>query len=338
MKKSILTVPGPAAQLGRAVAVLISALLIAACADDITPPFEVEGEGAIEGRVFFDVDGDSEYNPGVGDQALAGQRVELRERGTEQVLAGGETLTDDRGRFEFTDVPPGTHDLYLDTVGLADMAICRNPRPASVYVNETQFVTVPTAEGCVITIAAAKDLQLGEFVLIEGVVTVGQGRHRDDNIYLQDATTGIQVFGVPSSVGLTEGDSVRITGDLGAFNDELQIVNPSVTVLGEGTVPEPELITGAELNELTHVGELVRLEGAEVVEVGSEDGLGRHNVTFEAQDGQTFQLRVEGGAVDDLPASFWEVGARYDVTGVLGNFRGTGQIKPRTAADIEQVE
>lgn len=336
MRKRISTVPQLAAFSGRAAAVLVSMALATACAGDVAPPFEVEGSGDIEGRVFFDANGDGEYNPGVGDEPLADQRVELRERGTEQIVA--DTATDDRGRFYFDNVPAGTHDIYLDTVGLADMTICRNPRPASVYINERQFVPVPTAEGCVITVQAAKSLQIGDFVMVEGVATVGQGRHRDDNIYVQDATSGIQVFGVPSGLGVTEGDSLRVTGELGEFNDELQVVNPAITVIGDGTVPDPVVLTGAEINALTNVGELVRAENATLVEVGDEDGLGRHNVTLEGEDGETFQLRVEGGLVDEVPASSWEVGATYHVTGALGNFRGTAQLKPRTAADIERVE
>lgn len=336
MRKLISTVPHLAAFSGRAAAVLFFTALTTACTGDVAPPFEVEGSGEIEGRVFFDANGDGEYNPAGGDDPIADHRVELRERGTEQIV--DETVTDDRGRFLFENVAAGTHDIFLDTLGLADMTICRNPRPASVYINERQFVPVPTAEGCVITIRTAKSLQLGDFVMVEGVATVGQGRHRDDNIYLQDATTGIQVFGVPSSLGITEGDSVQVTGELGQFNDELQVVNPTVTVLGEGTVPDPRVVTGAEINALTYVGELVRAENATVVEVGDADGLGRHNVTLQAEDGETFQLRVEGGLADAVPAASWEVGATYHVTGALGSFRGTAQVKPRTAADIERVE
>jgi DNA/RNA endonuclease YhcR with UshA esterase domain len=336
VRKLNLTVPHLAARSGRAAAVLVSVLFAVGCAGDVAPPFELEGSGDIEGRVFFDANGDGEYTPAAGDQPVADHRVELRERGTQQVMQ--DVVTDDRGRFAFESVRPGTHDIYLDTVGLADMTICRNPLPASVYVSERQYVPVPTAEGCVITIATAKTLQIGDFVMVEGVTTVGQGRHRNDNIYLQDLTTGIQVFGIPSTLGLIEGDSVRVTGELGQFNDELQIVNPNVTLLGEGTVPEPRVVTGAEINALTYVGELVRAESATLLEVGSEDGLGRHNVTLQAEDGESFQVRIEGGAVDAMPASAWVVGATYDITGALGSFRGTAQIKPRVAADIERVE
>jgi hypothetical protein len=339
VRKPYSTVSLAAVLRGGAAAVLVLAgAMLAACETELTPPFIVEGAGSIEGRVFFDAAGTGRYDPGSGDFALANRRVELRERGTERVMAGGETTTDARGIFQFTNVPPGTHHVFVDTLGLVEMSICRNPIPVSVYINETQAVTVPTPRGCVITVRTAKEQPLGTFVMVEGVVTVGQGRHRPDNIYVQDLTAGIQVFGVSGALGLVEGDSVRVMGDMGAFNDELQIVQPSVTHLGDATPIEPRLLTGAQVNSLAHVGELVTVRNAMVRSVGNPDGLGRHNVSLEAPDGQTFEVRIEGGMVPHMAHSDWELGARYHIVGALGNFRGMAQVKPRIATDIVKVQ
>lgn len=339
MRKPTLTAPRAAVLRGGAVAVFFfAAAMMAACASDLTPPFAVEGAGSIEGRVFFDATGNSRYDPGSGDFPLADRRVELRERGTERILAGGETETDPRGIFQFTNVTPGTHHVFVDTVGLVDMAICRNPVPVSVYINELQALAVPGQVGCVITIRAAKRERPGSSVMVEGVVTVGQGRHRTDNIYLQDATTGIQVFGVPGALALVEGDSIQVMGDIGVFNDELQIVEPSITVLGVGTVPEPLELNGEQVNSLNHVGELVTVRNAVLRSVGSPDGIGRHNVSLEAEDGETFAVRIEGGMVPHMPHDAWEIGATYHVIGALGNFRGLAQIKPRIGSDIVKVQ
>jgi DNA/RNA endonuclease YhcR with UshA esterase domain len=185
----------------------------------------------------------------------------------------------------------------------------------------------------------AKDLPLGTFVVVEGVVTVAPGQHRvqNDNLYFLDVTAGIQVFVAAVSVA-SLGDSIRIQGDLGQFNQELQITQPTVTILGAGTIPEPREVTGEEVNARTFEGRLAVVHNAVLRSVGTPDGFGRHNVVLEAPDGQEFQLRGEQGGVPDMPTTAWQIGATYHVTGALGSFQGTAQMKPRSGADIVRVD
>lgn len=188
-----------------------------------------------------------------------------------------------------------------------------------------------------ITIAEARAEVDATVVAVIGVVTVGHGMHRTqgDDIYLQDATAGLKVFGSALiAAELAVGDSVLIVGPMATFNDERQISGPSlVEARGTGTVPDAVVLGSAEFNALDHEGELVRIENVTLVEIGSADGAGRHNVTFEDAAGE-MSVRIEGGVVDLFPAASWNVGATYTITGALGQFRGLAQLKPRLEADV----
>src|SRR5688500_9381405 len=48
------------------------------CADEPTPVFVVEGNGALEGLVFLDADVNGRFDPSAGDVPLPNVRVSLR--------------------------------------------------------------------------------------------------------------------------------------------------------------------------------------------------------------------------------------------------------------------
>ncbi len=183
------------------------------------------------------------------------------------------------------------------------------------------------------TIAQVRAEPLGTEVSVVGVVTVAQGTFGTSNVYLQDRTGGIQVFGLPTDAAVALADSVQITGTLGAFRGELQITSPEVTRLGTGTAPAPLEITGAQLAARTFEGQLARINGAVITSVGAQSQpTSSYNVTATAPDGTSFTIRVEGRT--NLERDAFTVGATYDVIGVLGSFDGAAQIKPRGTTDL----
>ncbi|HSJ08585.1 MAG TPA: SdrD B-like domain-containing protein [Longimicrobiales bacterium] len=199
---------------------------------------------------------------------------------------------------------------------------------------------VVAGSAAVQTIEEARAFALNSPVTVEGVVIVAQGTFNAANVYIQDPTGGLQVFNVPTDMDLEVGELVRVSGLLGQFNQERQIVRfsssepPVITRLGFAAVPAPIVLSGAAVLGNAHEGELAMATGLEVKTVGTQfpTGTGSYNVTVTAPDGTTFTIRIDNRAVGITP-DFWVVGGIYDVTGVLGSFNGGGQLKPRSPAD-----
>ena len=205
-------------------------------------------------------------------------------------------------------------------------------------------VTAGTAG--VMSIAAAKQEETGDTVVVEGVVTApvgifGSSSGSTMNAYISDGTAGIQIFGVPSTVTLDIGDIVRVRGVRSVFSGEVQISRFSssslleVTELGMGAPPAPLRVTGAEVAARTFEGSLVRLDNVVVVSVGAVSSSGGYNVTARAPDGTTITIRVDRSAVN-VPVTTWVVGAAYDVTGILSAFNSAPQLKVRGPFDVVQ--
>src|SRR5687768_7962688 len=111
----------------RALAAL-AVIAAVACSDEVDPPFEVAGTGSLEGVIFLDADRNGRFDPSSGDRLLPNVRVRLQQRGTSQVIAGGQATTAASGRFTLTGLPVGSHELAIDTVGIgAGVAFCQNP-------------------------------------------------------------------------------------------------------------------------------------------------------------------------------------------------------------------
>jgi hypothetical protein len=183
----------------------------------------------------------------------------------------------------------------------------------------------------------ARALADGERVAVDGVVTAGhrQFRNQGDNIYLQDATGGIQVFGgALDPLRLAIGDSIRVEGILDTWH-ERQVASPVVQRLGTGTVPPPLVLDASAFNSLAHEGALVRIRDVTVLRTGALDDQRRYNVFLRDDAGRQLQLRIEGGVADLFPPAAWPPGARFHVTGILGQFGGTAQLKVRLPEDVE---
>ena len=198
----------------------------------------------------------------------------------------------------------------------------------------------------VLSIAAAKQEQAGDTVVVEGVVTApvgifGAATGTSTNAYISDGTAGTQIFGVPANVTLDIGDVVRVRGIVSVFSGETQIARFSstslleITELGTGPAPTPVRVTGAQVAARTFEGSLVRVDSVVVVSVVPPTASGGYNVTVRAPDGTEFVVRNDRTAVG-VPVAVWSVGQVYDVTGILSAFNSAPQLKVRGPADVIQ--
>lgn len=186
----------------------------------------------------------------------------------------------------------------------------------------------------VLSIEEVRGLGAGSEVTVQGVVTSTPGIWGGNGFYLQEETGGTYVFG---SDDVSFGDEVRLTGTTDFYNGEFQIGNlTDVTVLGAGELPEAVTVTPAQVDDEVQ-GRLVKLENVTIENLQEVNDYGTFE--FEAKQGdESVLVRVDnrsGLAFDDFTL---ENGDIADVTGVASVFRGTYQVKPRSADDITAVE
>ena len=177
---------------------------------------------------------------------------------------------------------------------------------------------------------------IGQTVTVVGVVT------SDDNLgsvrYLQDATAGIAIYPGMDWSGWDQtpviGDSLSVTGAITEYNGLLE-VGPeldAVEFLGTGTVPEPQVITPAQMDESLE-GQLVQVNGVTFPLAGTFIiGNNTYDFTSGGESGIIY-VRTSNELVGaEL------TGCEVDMIGIVSQFSfdGTGgyQLLPRGSVDL----
>ncbi|MDO5301922.1 MAG: CehA/McbA family metallohydrolase [Tissierellia bacterium] len=172
-----------------------------------------------------------------------------------------------------------------------------------------------------ISIADARDAAQGTEVTVEGVVTY---QHTDGNVFIQDKTGGIGVYPVASTSQLY-GRKVRVTGKRGEYSGQAQISQTKVEDLGAATLPEPELITLAQLKDDASVnGQRVLIKG---LTLGKIDP---YNTSI-TQDGITL-------SIFRLPKGDYKETDVVNVIGVAGTHNSKAQLRVQAAGDVTIVD
>ncbi|MFQ5703622.1 MAG: hypothetical protein ACE5HT_06340 [Gemmatimonadales bacterium] len=320
------------------------------CDTDIDPPLKIEGMGALEGLAFFDASEDGIFDPSDGDFALDGLGIAIQERGTGQTIAGATTQSDASGRFSFTGLPAGTHDMLIDTLTVpTGVNICQNPLQVTIFLGETQFTELAGRPGCLITIAAAKELGSGgDFVVVKGIVTSFPGQIDASRTYIEDATAGALIFsGALEGQGINIGDQIEIGANTGEFSNDFEFLNPILRSVFPGAVvdPQPRLVTtaaiaasGADFTDPIQ-GAFIRVEKAQLIAQFGSGSLNIQNGQIDDGSGATI-IRVDDGVADrNSLTTIFTVGTCYNFQGFGANFGGGGQIFLRSTdmADMEVV-
>ena len=289
--------------------------------------------GDLSGVVYRDDDESGDFTEGV-DAGAPGVTVRVYSGTDTSGEPRATTVTDGEGRFGFEGLRAGPNTLVFDhpetieIVGGATQQV--EVQPVGVTELEVRF------EGTLlVSIAEAREAPDGGAVEVEGVVLADQGTYdfQGRDTYIQDGTAGVRLWSLDGDLGLEAGDSVRVSGSMGTFNDERQLDVTTLTVLGTGTVPAPRPVTAAQINSFEFDGQLAVTGAVTVVSV-QVFGFDAHNVTVEDEAGDTFIVRME--SPNEIPSDFWEEGDTHVITGVLARFRDDGQIKPRGFDDVVQ--
>lgn len=191
---------------------------------------------------------------------------------------------------------------------------------AQVTVTPIAQVQKPGSEG-------NASAMVGQQVTVTGRVTVPYGVFNSGSFYILDATGGIQCYLLNNNVKL--GDSLLVTGKVSEYNGETEIV-PSglgdIRFLGSGKPPLPfffPLSIPASQRE-RYEGWFVRTWG--IVQSLSSD-------SFSLDDGKG-RIKVYIDRDTGIQLTGLQVGDAIGVVGVLSEYRGNYELKPRFPSDI----
>ncbi|MDC0614364.1 lamin tail domain-containing protein [Schleiferiaceae bacterium] len=165
-----------------------------------------------------------------------------------------------------------------------------------------------------------------------------QGSSSAVSFTVHDGTGGLGTYSSVATVAsytVTEGDEVRIVGDIGHFNGLLQMYVDSVTVISTGNATQtPTVVTS--LGESTE-SELVKFENMTMVDP-TQWGSGSSGYNIDITNGtDTVVMRIDADV--DLYGAVAPVGM-FDVVGIGGQYDFSAphfdgyQLLPRYQADI----
>jgi DNA/RNA endonuclease YhcR with UshA esterase domain len=298
--------------------------------------------GSLSGRIYRDDNGNGSYDAGT-DTPGANFLVTLR---ADDNGAAGAVIdsvrADADGAWSFPRLAPGRYFVEYENPGTISYGASGN---VFQVVVTPQTITAPPGVftgSLVVPIAQARDRAAGANVEIEGVITVAPGMFTtgtgsvNSEVWVQDATGGIAVLQVPTNttLGLTVGKRVKVSGTRFDNAGQKQIGSPTVgatitTRAGADSLVTAQAVTVDQAIARTGFeGELVVLSGFTVTSVGS----GADYTVSGTVNGTAIQLRIESST--GIASSTFTVGNRYVITGVLTQFNGTSQIKPRSPADV----
>lgn len=189
----------------------------------------------------------------------------------------------------------------------------------------------------VISILEAREMSIGSVVSFTGVV-IDARNNSDDNRVVYDGTAGIVVRSFDSgneSDQFTLGDSIKVTGGLGDYNNLLEIETSPITIelLKSGAeLPEPQLVTIDQIGE-EHESELVMIENVSFSSAGGTFQGGGSAGNFVVTD-ETGSLTYRIGSASHPIVGEIVPASKCTIVGFIGQYFDDYQISPRTIDDI----
>ena len=293
---------------------------------DADPSAEVPA--SVSPAVMMSVDGESENRE--SRPSGTNYRTDYTKYGDRRILLASETVTH----------PNGTESLVVAAGGafMSDFEVKAEMDNASSLqysnYNIALSVIMSVAPQATVTgIADVKGLPQGTRVTIEGTATTnvysGDSAANTgffDCIYVQDSTGGINLF--PVSSGVAEGQGVRVSGTVSAYQGETQIAVTSIEVIDSAiNSVSPSEMTTADAMSPANTGLLVKVTGT-VSNIYKTSGVvSQFTVTDASGAGALVYINayITGGA--DL--SFVKDGATVSAIGLASIGENQGSSDPQ---------
>jgi len=195
----------------------------------------------------------------------------------------------------------------------------------STTSNSSSSATDATSPTGLLTIAVAKQQDSSTKVVVQGVVSVLPGVFSTSYLYIQDASSGVQVYSSNKAFpALAVGDTVQVTGTIGTANGEIKINTSStddISIINSGNAIAPLPVTSYVVD---NAGQVVQVAGVIAGKSGS---------TITLDSGWTIYVKRGTG----ISTSSFVVGTNVTVAGVLVSTTDGVQVWPRSPVDITTV-
>ena len=152
---------------------------------------------------------------------------------------------------------------------------------------------------------------------VEGIVTSNASGYDKntaffDCIYIQDETGGINCFPVAGDYQI--GDKLRISGSTSSYQGERQLAVTKIRKLGTDTPVEPKVVTAAQVNDGSVLGQLITLKGY-VTGIEMANGLIQTILVRDAQ-GNVARVFIDGYITTSQDVANAAVGCEIEATGL----------------------
>lgn len=199
------------------------------------------------------------------------------------------------------------------------------PTPGAEYSNIIDEVKDET-----IKIKEARDLENGEDVTIIGAVTSLPGVLSSQYFYIQDGTSGIQIYCYYKAFpALVLGESISVTGELSETNNERRVKissADSIIILNHIEPVVPAEIAISEINEKNE-GTYIKTMGIVIQTSGD---------TFYISDGQT-EIKVVINKSTGIEKPKMKKGDQVEVTGIISQYKEEYRILPIDQNDVKII-
>ena len=181
------------------------------------------------------------------------------------------------------------------------------------------------------TIAEVHADEEGIKYTVEGIVTSNASGYDKntaffDCIYIQDETGGINCFPVAGDYQI--GDKLRISGSTSSYQGERQLAVTKIRKLGHETPVEPKVVTAAQVNDGSVLGQLITLKGY-VTGIEMANGLIQTILVRDAQ-GNVARVFIDGYITTSQDVQNAAVGCAIEATG-LASYDNTFTLEDGTA-------
>ena len=175
----------------------------------------------------------------------------------------------------------------------------------------------------------------GQEVTVRGVVTIGDGLLKPNmtEFYVQDSSgKGIQIYNyTPLSTVYVRGDYVEVTGIVDKYEYDVEITNPSITLLYQSeSLPAPHILVDDE--DLTMNGTWTKVTG-DITDVWDASEYGFYKITVSYVGGEV-DLMFWNTAVPHESLYKYEEGDEISSYGIITFYEGAVQLTCAYENDI----